>query len=174
MTIKPLLLALPLFYMPAAYADFYLGGQLNYGSVKTSAEQDDGTGTGTVVTHDFDGSVASALGQLGFFFNDFSAVEMRMGSGVSKSNGIEVDSLIGGYGKFNFPITKQVAFYGLAGYSKVKLDIGNKPTESGFSAGLGFHYAFDRYWAMTGEYMSYVRSSSATVDGFALGLQYKF
>jgi len=177
MVIKPLLCSIALFVTPLAHADFYLGGLLNYGTASTKVQQTitEGETTG-IVDKQYDASVISLIGQGGFFFSDFSALEMRYGIGLTDSDGIEVDNLIGAYGKFNYPVSHQVSLYGLAGYTQSKLNVKDYGTvkEAGFSAGAGFHYAFNSRWAMTAEYMSYVRNKNSTLDGFSLAMQYKF
>lgn len=176
--LQSLLLSSALLLAPLAHADFYLGGQLNYGSKSKETQMDVSLEDGSTASEEvqFDASTLSFVSQGGFFFNDFSAIEMRYGVGITDSDGIELDNLIGAYGKFNFPVSHQVALYALAGYSKAKLKLSGAEDskDDGLSLGGGFHYAFNTDWAMTAEYMSYVRNSNVTVDGFSLALQFKF
>lgn len=114
--------------------------------------------------------------QLGYFFNDYLALEGRYGTGVKRDKEINVDRLSTGLLKINVPVTPRLAFYGLAGYSSLKLDKKsvNAQSESGVSFGLGAHYALDKQSAVTAEFVNYLNGDEVRLSSFQLGIQFKF
>ncbi len=115
-------------------------------------------------------------GQLGYFFNDYAAVEGRYGTSIKRSGGLVAENLFSVFVKGNLPITSQVALYALTGYSSAKLDqqqLGGS-SENGVSFGLGAHYAFGKQTAVTIEYVNYFSNDTAKLGGFNISYQYRF
>lgn len=114
--------------------------------------------------------------QLGYFLNDYIAFEGRYGKGFKRDSGIDIESVLTGLMKFNFPVTKQAAIYGLAGHSVLDMEsnIHSATAEKGTSIGAGIHYAFNHDTAVTGELIQYLNNNDVTLTSFNLGLQYRF
>lgn len=114
--------------------------------------------------------------QVGYFFSDYIALESRYATAFHRSSGINVDSLLTGLLKLNMPVTKQVAVYGLVGYSMVDIEkeTYTATTASDFTAGVGAHYAFNRNSAITFEFINYLHSDEVRLDSLVLGFQHRF
>lgn len=114
--------------------------------------------------------------QLGYYFNDYVALEGRYGVSAGRSGDISIDRLGSLLVKGNLPVTEQIAIYALAGVSSAKLDqqdVGSS-SESGSSFGLGLHYAFSNRSAITLEYLSSLSTDSAKIGGVSTAFQYRF
>lgn len=114
--------------------------------------------------------------QLGYFFVDYFGLEARYGTSLKQNKGIDVDEVASILAKINIPTTPRLAFYGLAGYSSVKLDEKNlgKSSEDGASFGLGAHFAIDKKSAITAEFVNYLAGDEVRLSGAQLGIQVKF
>ncbi|EOD81605.1 hypothetical protein D515_02575 [Grimontia indica] len=152
---------------PQAAADFYAGAMAGYSNVEhTSASNNTLSEASPILLQ----------AQAGYFFNDYLAVEGRFGTSLKRTDGIAVNSLASGYVKGNIPVTNQIAMYALAGY--VAADIDHHGTgsvsDSGFSFGLGAHYALSSETAVTLEFVNAPISDNLGVSALNLGFQYRF
>lgn len=114
--------------------------------------------------------------QLGYFINDYIALEGRYGTSVQRDGDLAVDSLVSGYIKGNVPVTERIAMYGLAGYSYTKVDVKNvsDAKQGSFSFGVGFHYALSSSNAITLEFSNNVNSDDINLSTFSIGFQHRF
>ena len=114
--------------------------------------------------------------QLGYFFNDYLALEGRYGSSVKRDKDLNIDRLSSLLIKGNIPVSPRLAFYGLAGYSSAKLDKKNlgSQSESDMSFGLGAHYALDKQSAITAEFVNYANGDKTRLSAVQLTIQFKF
>lgn len=157
--------ALTTMAMPAQ-ADLYAGLAVGY----TDAEYHE-KGSDTLTA-----KPALAQLQLGYFLVDYFGVEARYGTSLKQNKGIDIDEVASLLAKINMPTTPRLAFYGLVGYSSVKLDekeLG-KTSEEGASFGLGAHFAIDRKSAITAEFINYLGGDEVRLSSIQLGIQVKF
>jgi hypothetical protein len=151
----------------SAFANLYAGAAFTYaGAEYQHSEQ----------TSSADASPLMIQAQLGYFFNDYFAVEGRYGTSIQRSGGLNVDSLASALLKGNVPVTDQLSMYGLLGYSSVTIDQQNvgSGTHGGASFGLGMHYALSSDTALTFEFLNNLNSDNARLNGLTLGFQYRF
>jgi len=128
-------------------------------------------------------------GIFGYEFNPNLAFEGMLAVGLSddgvKVNGTSVNAsaevrhLFGFYVKPKYKFTPQFEVFGRAGFSKGKAKISGaggsaSESESGLSFGVGASYAINQTVSVNFDYMSYLDESDVSVDGFTLGLGYKF
>lgn len=106
----------------------------------------------------------------GMQFNDYFAVEAHLGGGGSDGP-VELDSLIGAYGKGILPISQEFRIYGLAGFTEVDFDADR---ESGFSYGVGAEFDVAPNLALGADYMRYLDESNYTFDAASVGVRYRF
>lgn len=150
-----------------AFANYYAGTLFSY----TSSEY-----THSSLNSSSEGNPLLLQAQLGYYFNDYLALEGRYGVSAKRSSGISIDRLGSVLVKGNLPVSKRVAMYALAGLSSAKLEQQNigSSNESGSSFGLGMHYAFDSHTAVTLEYLSSLKNESAKIGGLSAVYQYRF
>ncbi|WP_418641886.1 porin family protein [Vibrio chaetopteri] len=151
----------------SAFANLYAGAAFTYaGAEYQHSEQ----------TASADASPLMIQAQLGYFFNDYFAVEGRYGTSIQRSGGLNVDNLASALLKGNVPVTDQLSMYGLLGYSSVTIDQQNvgSGTHGGTSFGLGMHYALSSDTALTFEFLNNLNSDNARLNGLTLGFQYRF
>jgi len=150
-----------------AFADYYAGTLFSY----TSSEY-----THSSLNSSSEGSPLLLQAQLGYYFNDYLALEGRYGVSAKRSDGISIDRLGSVLVKGNLPVSKRIAMYALAGFSSAKLEQQNigSSSESGTSFGLGMHYAFDKRTAITLECLSSLKNDSAKIGGLSVAYQYRF
>ncbi|PML75576.1 outer membrane beta-barrel protein [Enterovibrio norvegicus] len=152
---------------PAATADLYTGAIVGYSNVEY---------TEAATNQLSEASPILLQAQAGYFFNDYLAVEGRFGTGLKRTDGIAVNSLASAYVKGNIPVTNQIAMYALAGYvaSEVDNNGNGKVSDSGFSFGLGMHYALSSETAVTVEFINASASDNLGLSAVNLGFQYRF
>jgi hypothetical protein len=118
-----------------------------------------------------------ALARIGAHITDEIAIEYRAGKGVgdrTKVDGIKVkiERLTGVYGSYHYYLTDTASVYGIAGWSKVKVEgslNGASVTQSsdGASYGAGIEYnGFNVEW------MQYLDTDD--IDATAIGVGYNF
>ncbi|NOJ20493.1 porin family protein [Vibrio jasicida] len=151
----------------SASADFYAGALVSYSNAEYH--------------HSFTPSVTEGnpfllQAQVGYFFNDYVALEARYGTSVQRESGLAVDSLASGFVKLNMPVSERFALYGLAGYSSVQIDQQNVGSnkDQGFSFGLGMHYALDKRNAIVFEFVDSTSEDQVRLNALTLGFQHRF
>lgn len=151
----------------SASADFYAGALVSY----SNAEYNHFTSPSIS-----EGNPFLLQAQVGYFFNDYVALEARYGTSVQRESGLALDSLSSGFVKLNMPVSERVALYGLAGYSSIQIDqqsVGSDK-EQGFSFGLGMHYALDKHNAVVFEFVDSVSEEQVRLNALTLGFQHRF
>jgi hypothetical protein len=115
-------------------------------------------------------------GQIGYFLNDYFAIEGRYGLSTKRSGGTSVDHLGSGLLKFNIPAGERLSIYGLGGWSFVSVDQQDVSwyTENAPSFGMGAHYALSKETAITFEYFNAVRSNRLRLSSINLAYQVRF
>lgn len=123
-----------------------------------------------------DGSPIAVALQGGYFFSDYLGLEARYSTSVQRSSGVNIDNLSAAFVKLNLPMSAQVSLYGLAGYSYFSLDkqgVGSVD-ESGFSSGIGIHYALDSRSAIAFDFINHANGDEARLNTVNLSFQLKF
>ncbi|WP_254914427.1 outer membrane beta-barrel protein [Vibrio cholerae] len=103
-------------------------------------------------------------------------MEARYSTSVQRSSGVNIDNLSAAFVKLNLPMSAQVSLYGLAGYSYFSLDkqgVGSVD-ESGFSSGIGIHYALDSRSAIAFDFINHANGDEARLNTVNLSFQLKF
>lgn len=151
----------------SASADFYAGALVNY----SNAEYHD-LSTSQVT----EGNPFVLQAQVGYFFNDYLALETRYGTSVQRESGLSIDSVASGFVKLNVPVSERVALYGLAGYSGVQIDKQKTGTikDQGVSFGLGMHYALSKYNAVVFEFVDSISEEQVRLNAITFGFQHRF
>lgn len=191
MSFKKMLVAVALCSTFAAQADpqnFYVGAQYN----KTTLKEKD---SGLSVSVDFGSLTALA----GYQFNDYFAVEGRVGTGVSDKSfsedgyketfGIDTQTML--LAKASYKLSNEFSLFAVAGYSKTEFEyketgpsysFSEKDSLSGFALGIGGEYRFANDIAINVEYMMLPDETfrdgqySAKLEGnnLSVGLSYYF
>ena len=150
-----------------ASADFYAGALVSYSNAEYHQSS---------ISSVTEGNPFLLQAQVGYFFNDYAALEARYGTSVQRESGLAVDSLASGFVKLNMPVSERFALYGLAGYSSVQIDQQNVGSnkDQGFSFGLGMHYALDKHNAVVFEFVDNTSEEQVRLNALTLGFQHRF
>lgn len=133
--------------------------------------------------------------QFGHRYNPWAAIETRLGIGVTEGDvariynsfgiiqptpgvELEMDYLVGVYGKFNLLGSQMISPYVLAGYSVNKSTISYRSTsastsERGLSFGAGIDFCGDRICASV-EVSRYLEGDQLSLDGLTASLTCKY
>ncbi|MCC5882157.1 MAG: porin family protein [Halomonas sp.] len=103
-------------------------------------------------------------------FNEFFGVEAHLGTGGSDGP-VELDHLIGVYGKGIVPLSQEFRLYGLAGITEVDFDVDR---QDGISYGAGAEFDIAPNFSVGADYMRYLDRSDHTFDAASVGLRYRF
>ncbi|GAB57732.1 porin family protein [Rheinheimera nanhaiensis] len=162
MSFKKMLVAVALSSVFAVQADtqnFYVGGQYN----KTTLEEKD---SGYSVSVDF-GSLSALAG---YQFNDYFAVEARLGTGINdksfsedgykESFGVNLQTML--VAKARYQLSSEFSVFALAGYSKTEFEyketgpsysFSEKDSLTGLALGIGGEFRFANNVAVNVEYV---------------------
>ncbi len=171
--------ALALVGATAAQAQFYVEG--TYAS--TTMKIDDGIKF----------KPAALIGVLGYSLNPNLAVEGTLGIGA-KSGSTTVQDVetgenfsarakyknsLGIYIKPRVQVTTELELFARLGYTKSKVELSNGNVSESFSEGstswgFGGNYAIDKNLYLTASYMNFYKKDGVKIDGFNLGVGYKF
>lgn len=143
------------------------------------------------VTYSEDGfadvNPAAVVGKYGYYFNDFIAVEGRLGFGISDDSinisgipvTLKIDSLVGMYAIASLPLSNAASVYGLLGFTRAELtasalglSVGGSETD--FSYGAGAEFSFGNNTSASIEYMSYLTESDFDVNAISIGINFAF
>jgi opacity protein-like surface antigen len=129
-------------------------------------------------------------GFVGYQINPYLAVEGYLGLGaghaITTENGInygekfKVDSSYGIFVKPRFAISNDMELFARLGYLQNKFSDSNidrvsfKEAQSSVAIGVGANYYLDNRTYLTGSYMSYYKKDGLSVNGFSVGVGYKF
>ena len=172
-------------------SDTYLG--VLYGS------QTYDTGALYYDDQDIDLDVITPL--IGYQFNDYLSVELRLGFGVGDdkkllnlinvdiTDKLELDLQQGVFLKGAFPLSDSVSLFAYGGYVKTRYqasssykfhDVDNTSVSSGHysnkgaSVGAGISYFITNNWSLNGEMQYFDQEDETSSRSFNLGLTYKF
>ena len=139
--------------------------------------------------HEF--SQVGFTGYLGHHLNDNFSVESRLGMGIVSKNvtegntvgSIELDHMIGVYGKGIFNISDKLDGYFLLGYSIINYtakarnyyrSVEISDTETGMSYGAGFMFNVDDWRYFNFEYINYLDKNDYKYEGIGASLCFRF
>lgn len=152
-----------------AVAAHYVGG--NLGAVQASF---DNVGDADLVT---------AYGRLGTEFSENFSGEVRLGTGIDddtlKGVKVELEHFYGAYVRGGIPVGDIFFPYAVVGLTRAELQLSNRfasTTESGtdVSFGIGTDIHLNANTNINLEYMNYYDKNDVSVDGFAVGVTYRF
>lgn len=132
--------------------------------------------------------------RLGSHVNENLAHEFRLGSGTSKDTvrldsvtemELEIEQLMGVYGRLLLPVNERLAFYGLLGLTRAKLEargidmwapsvVKVSDTETDISLGLGLDVMLGGSIFANVEYVLLQSDDAYDLDAVSLGLGYRF
>ncbi|PIT77015.1 porin family protein [Limnohabitans sp. G3-2] len=163
----------------AAQAQIY--GEVGYTTTRAKI-----TGDGEVGK----ASPSALRGFLGYELNPNLAVEGMAAFGMSdatvKVDGVateaklEIDNAVGLYLKPKVKLNDDVEMFGRVGFARVKgtLSVPGLGSEtyrdSGFSYGAGLSYAINPSTSLNADYMHYFSKDGIKVNGFTVGVGFKF
>jgi opacity protein-like surface antigen len=144
---------------------------------------------GGAVGNTQEGSPSVIRAILGYEINPNLAVEGMGAFGISDStfkyNGervpgvkLKADNALGVYLKPKMKLSESVEIFGRVGYTRVKGTVSyTDPISSNynsFSYGAGLGYAIDSKTSLNVDYMQYINKDGFKINGFTLGVGYKF
>lgn len=160
-----------------AAADMYkTGGGSLYAGGNYTFVNIDGSGT--------DADLGTLSAKVGGNITPLIGLEARAGFGVADENvglgtDLSVNSFFGGYATINAVNESPVTPYGIIGFTRYELELdgpagSTTDDDSDLSYGAGVNIALSEELSGNVEYMRYVDTDDATVDGIGLGLTLHF
>ena len=124
----------------------------------------------------------------GYQFNDYVAVEVRAGTGITDDDftgiggsvDLELDYLYGVYTKIGVPTGTNVYPYVVLGYTKAELEVSSSiglsasDSDSDTSYGIGARFQVNDNVGVVVEYMNWYDDDDVEITGFNIGASYKF
>ena len=130
-----------------------------------------------------DADLVALYGRLGTEFSENFSGEVRLGTGIDddKVNGykVELDHLYGAYVRGGIPVGSVFYPYAIVGFTHVELERSNrfgsrKYSGNDVSFGVGTDIHLSPNTDLNVEYMSYYDKKDVSLDGFAVGVTYRF
>jgi opacity protein-like surface antigen len=137
-------------------------------------------------------TVVDVTAKIGYNFSKYVGVEFRGSKGVSDGDQLGHDYSYGLYLKPQYPISKELSIYALAGYAQTKISFDNEvafngisnnyTTQNDFSFGAGLDYHLNTDWSLFFDAVRLVDKSvkkvegeyAINVDALTFGLVYHF
>ena len=96
-------------------------------------------------------------------------------AGINSGLGLKIDNMIGAFVKPKLPVGDVFELFGRAGYvsSKLTLD-GDSDREGSLAYGLGGSFKMTPALSLNVDYMIYHKKDDAKIDGYSVGLNYRF
>jgi len=120
-------------------------------------------------------TVTDITGRVGYDFSKYLGVEFRGTMGVSDGDKLGHDYSYGLYLKPQYPVTKELSIYALAGYAQSKISFDNEVAfngihnnytiQNGFSFGVGVAYKLDEDWSLFVDATRLIDKSTTQVEG---------
>ena len=130
-----------------------------------------------------DADLVALYGRLGTEFSENFSGEIRVGTGIDddRVNGVkvELDHFYGAYVRGGIPLGDVFFPYAVVGLTRAELQLSNRlfsSKESGTDVyfGLGTDIHLSSNVDLNVEYMNYYDKNDVAVDGFAVGMTYRF
>jgi opacity protein-like surface antigen len=127
---------------------------------------------------DFGGSdvePTALFARIGYQINDIFAVEGRIGTGFDDDKGVDIDEMLGIYGKAGIPTSVGLYPYVMLGLTSGEISAGRySEDDSDISYGIGVDYWVTSQFSVGLEYMDYMDVDGADITGITLGANYRF
>jgi attachment invasion locus protein len=99
---------------------------------------------------------------------------LRVG-GVNSGLGLKIDNMIGAFVKPKMPVGDVFELFGRAGYVSTKLTLdGESDREGSLAYGVGGSFKMTPALSLNVDYMIYHKKDDAKIDGYSVGLNYRF
>lgn len=99
---------------------------------------------------------------------------LRVG-GVRSGLGLKIDNMVGAFVKPKLPVGDVFEMFGRAGYVSTKLSLdGESDREGSLAYGLGGSFRMTPSLSFSVDYMIYHKKDDAKIDGYSVGLSYRF
>jgi opacity protein-like surface antigen len=118
-------------------------------------------------------------GTLGYQFAPNFSAEGMVGLGAGTDTGagtsLKVDNMVGAFVKAQYYLTDSFAVHGRLGATRTKLKInGASDTGSSFAYGAGVSYDINKSVYVNADYMNYYDRNNQKIDGYTVGVGYRF
>jgi len=125
-----------------------------------------------------DNDVTMPYGRFGMYINENFSGEVRAGIGLD-DDGVELDTLLGGYVRGGIPLSDVFFPYAIAGITMIDYSYDNGPfndsgDEMGISMGIGADFNINERMKINAEYINYVDDDDAELDALGVGLAVNF
>ena len=96
-------------------------------------------------------------------------------AGRNAGLGLKINNMIGAFVKPKFPVGDVFELFGRAGYVSTKLTLdGESDREGSLAYGLGGSFKMTPALSLNVDYMIYHKKDDAKIDGYSVGLNYRF
>lgn len=136
---------------------------------------------------DEDFNPIALVAKTGYLFNDYFAVEARLGVGVVDDEqdiygydvSVKLKYLMGIYGKGILNLNEQFDVYAMLGFTKAEMEAelegySDSSDDSDLSFGIGVDYKLSNQLYLDFEYMSYMSKSDFDASAIAIGITKNF
>lgn len=127
----------------------------------------------------FKASPGMVRGIVGYEISPNFAVEGLVGAGArsdtESGTKLSVGNMVGVFGKVQAPITDALKVYGRLGVVRTSLKAnGVSDSDSGLAYGAGVSYDLNKAMYLNADYTSYYDRKDQKLDGFTVGVGYRF
>lgn len=96
-------------------------------------------------------------------------------AGLNSGLGLKIDNMVGAFVKPKLPVGDVFELFGRAGYVNTKLSLdGDSDREGSLAYGVGGSFKMTPSLSLNVDYMIYHKKDDAKIDGYSLGVNYRF
>lgn len=96
-------------------------------------------------------------------------------AGMNSGLGLKIDNMVGAFVKPKMPVGDVFELFGRAGYVSTKLTLdGDSDREGSLAYGVGGSFKMTPALSLNVDYMIYHKKDDARIDGYSVGLNYRF
>ena len=96
-------------------------------------------------------------------------------AGIRSGLGLKIDNMVGAFVKPKLPVGDVFELFGRAGYVSTKLTLdGESDREGSLAYGVGGSFKMTPALSLNVDYMIYHKKDDARIDGYSVGLSYRF
>lgn len=96
-------------------------------------------------------------------------------AGIRSGLGLKIDNMVGAFVKPSFPIGDVFDLFGRVGYVSTKVSVdGNSDRSGSLSYGVGGSFRMTPALSLNVDYMIYHKKDDTKVDGYSVGVSYRF
>lgn len=115
----------------------------------------------------------------GMFAFGLSGDDIKVGGFAVPSSRANIDNVFGIYLKPKTKLSQQMELYGRLGFVRAKgtASVGSTSTsghDNSFSGGLGLSYLMNQKMSFNADYMQYLNKDGVKLNGFTVGVGFKF